>query len=800
MSKKVERRGGHTEAPRRRASGTMPAGDASREDEALDDAHLAHEPGAEKRLRTVVSNAPIILISTDHDGVITFSDGRGLRSVGLAPGQLNGQSAIELYGSIQLVDDRGARMDGGVAFRRVLAGDQVRALAHVADVVFDTRLMPLYGGASGSEIIGSIGVGTDVTERVRAEEALRAHEERLAATLDSIGEAVISSDASGSVRHMNPAAERLTGWTSPEAEGKPVNEVVRLRGGSAGDAIDDLEALAPRSSSRATTLAHAMLSTKLGVLRPVTATWARIADPRGGIVVTLRDTADERLAVQALQRSEASFRMLIESSPEMILIHRDERIVYVNRTLQAKLGYEQDELLGRHAFDLVHADDRDGVVSRTAKLGETGGATTPNAVRFVKKDGTVIMAENVAIRLEFDGFPAVVVIGRDVTERNAIQQELLRVDRMASLGTLSAGVAHEINNPLTYVLVNLEHVIRRLRASTADDSTSRLTELPPLIDALGQALEGATRVRQIVRDLMTFSRGHVDAKGLVDVHRVLEASLQMTTHELRHRARVEKHFRDVPPVEANEARLGQVFLNLLVNAAHAIPEGDVSKHVVTVATSLDDQGWIVIEIADTGEGIPPRLLSRIFDPFFTTRPTGGGSGLGLAISQGIIKSFGGDLTVESEEGKGTRFRVLLPPAPGYRSTRSSSTPMPVGVVRRRVLVIDDDRHVGDAIALSLKDEHDVDVLTDGRAALDRLAAGERYDVILCDLMMPEMTGMDFYREVLRVAPQLVSRLVFMSGGAFTPRARAFVEGVPNRCIEKPPEVSKLRELVRRRGA
>jgi nitrogen-specific signal transduction histidine kinase len=384
-------------------------------------------------------------------------------------------------------------------------------------------------------------------------------------------------------------------------------------------------------------------------------------------------------------------------------------------------------------------------------------------------------------------------------QAGAMPEQLILADRLAALGTLSAGVAHEINNPLTYVLVNIEHVARQLRCHIAAGEALGPEDIEAQLVALTQALEGATRVRGIVRDLMTFASGHVETKSLVDVRRVLDASLQMTAHELRHRARVERRMREVPPVMANEARLGQVFLNLLVNAARAIPEGEVSKNVVTVETDVSDTGEVLVLVCDTGQGIAAADLPRIFDPFFTTHPAGESTGLGLSIAHGIVASFGGNLTVESEPGAGTKFRIELPAAPGYESVaraggRIAATP----AVRRRILVIDDDAGVAEAIAKLLSDEHTADVTTNATDALARIARGDKYDIILCDLMMPNVTGMDLYREVLRVAPALASRIVFMSGGVYTPRARAFVEGLPNRCIEKPPDSAKLRELVRQR--
>jgi CheY-like chemotaxis protein len=235
---------------------------------------------------------------------------------------------------------------------------------------------------------------------------------------------------------------------------------------------------------------------------------------------------------------------------------------------------------------------------------------------------------------------------------------------------------------------------------------------------------------------------------------------------------------------------------LLVNAAQAIPEGQADKHEVRVATRTDERGNIVVEVSDTGMGIPPENLSRVFDPFFTTK--GEGTGLGLSISYGAIRGLGGDIEVKSTVGR-TTFQVTLPPAKSWRATGPISSHDVRALTRRRVLVVDDERLVGTAIARALSEDSDVDVVNDAAQALGRIAKGDRYDVILCDLMMPTMTGMDLYAEIVRVAPKLVGRLVFMTGGAFTPRARAFLESVVNPCLEKPIDTSKLRSIIARAG-
>jgi CheY-like chemotaxis protein len=216
-----------------------------------------------------------------------------------------------------------------------------------------------------------------------------------------------------------------------------------------------------------------------------------------------------------------------------------------------------------------------------------------------------------------------------------------------------------------------------------------------------------------------------------------------------------------------------------------------------VAACTDDEGFAVVEVSDTGVGIPPEMLPRVFDPFFTSKAVGEGTGLGLSISLGTVKSLGGTIDVTSQPGRGTTFRVRLPPASGWGPSRptASAGRMP-NAERVRLLVVDDDALVGEAIARAVAAEAHTEVLRDAREATARLAAGDRWDLILCDLMMPETSGMELYREVLVRAPDALRSIVFMTAGAFTPRARAFVDTVGKRCLEKPIDPDVLRDVVR----
>ncbi|MCY1018596.1 two-component regulator propeller domain-containing protein [Pyxidicoccus sp. MSG2] len=533
------------------------------------------------------------------------------------------------------------------------------------------------------------------------------------------------------------------------------------------------------------------------------------------------------------------------------------------------------------------------------------------------------------------------------------QAQLVQAGRMAAVGQLAAGVGHEINNPLAYIVSNLEHASEEAEALARELGETRGAgpRLREVSQALREALHGADRVRRIVRDLKTFSRPDDEKQGPVDLHAVLDSAVKIAMAELRPRAKLVREYGDVPKVEGNEARLAQVFLNLLINAAQALPEGRAEENEVRLVTRLAPNGMVIAEVRDTGIGIAAEALGRIFDPFYTTKPPGVGTGLGLSLCHAYVSAMGGTISVESEPGRGAVFRVTLRRAPAEstavpaaqvpRGTRESGVlpavqvqgpalepkpvqvqgpalePKPVQVqgptresqtvpamqgwstaresqsvsttvpgrgtardsmsppavpvattppspppssvdagataprtsgsaaevapsaralhevaraqapgvqgppresrtdtpppestagqalgdspepARGRVLVVDDDALVSGAIRRTLSRENDVEVLVSARQALAQLTGPElRYDIVLCDLMMPEMTGMDLFEALQRSAPRVAERVVFITGGAFTPAARTFLERVENPRVEKPFDPEALRTLIR----
>ena len=499
------------------------------------------------------------------------------------------------------------------------------------------------------------------------------------------------------------------------------------------------------------------------------------------------DTAFLRLVTRHLESAVESAQMagrirtILEQLPGGVVVQQGGRVVFANRTVASMFGFgSPDEMVGAEVADLIHPDQRTEVAEYGAALLEGGQPIRTLERALVKRDGTRFAAETVAMPIVFDRAPAVMVIVEDLAERRSLRTQLAQAERLATVGALAAGVAHEINNPLAYVMLNLDALAREAGASG------------PAALRLQEARDGARRIRDIVRDLRTFARDEEEKAEAVDVPRVLDKVLAMAAQEMRYRARVVRDFGDGAVARAREGRLAQVFLNLVVNAAQAIEEGDVAGNEVRVSCRREGDE-VVVQIADTGHGIPASDLPHVFEPFFSTKPRGVGSGLGLSISRNIVEGFGGRIAVDSAVGGGTRFTVRLP-ADDATARERAAAPAARARGGRRILVVDDEPRLCSVIADSLTDRHEVVTAVSGAAARQRLAA-ERFDVILCDVMMPGESGMDLHEWTVRTRPELAPRFVFMTGGTFTPRARDFLASVPNHCLDKPFDQDALERAI-----
>jgi signal transduction histidine kinase/ActR/RegA family two-component response regulator len=440
-----------------------------------------------------------------------------------------------------------------------------------------------------------------------------------------------------------------------------------------------------------------------------------------------------------------------------------------------------------------------GELEAAAREVLAGGAT---ADRSLTHEGRAYVARAYPL----SGRGAVLYV-RDSTDERERELGRLQSEKLASIGLLAAGVAHEINNPAAFVLANIEALTGHMRLveeklrELPDGVAARLGLGDVLFEAnaiLQESKEGMARIHRIVRDLAAFSHADDDATQPIDVNPAVESALAMLRNELKYRARVERDLKATRLVQASAARLGQVFLNLTLNAAQALDEGDPKRNLLRVR-SYDRGGDVIVEISDNGPGIAADVLPRIFESFFTTKPRGMGTGLGLPISLGIVRALGGEITVDSQVGAGATFRVRLPATTAGAAEAPAAPPVaaPEGGARRRILAVDDEALLLKAYRRMLGDRHELITALGGQEALHELEADPAFDVVLCDLQMPGMSGMELHAAVRERFPALADRFVFVTGGAFSVEARRFLDTSVAAVINKPFRIEDLLTLVER---
>jgi len=591
-------------------------------------------------------------------------------------------------------------------------------------------------------------------------------------------------DRAGYLRWVNPAWARLLGWSATELKREELLHYIHPADveetGGAFDGLDE-EGRDARFESR--------VRSRDGTYRWLQ--WSAVAMRHGAIYGTARDITEQK--VRAREAEERTRLLLMAEevaglghwhidltrdsmtwSREMYRIHGVDPRTY-QPTVEA-------------AVEAYHPEDR-GFVSDHIRDAVLLRKDFEFELRLLRPDGSIrnVLSQG-KCELSDEGRPlAVFGVFQDVTHRKRLQDRVAHSERMATVGTLAAGVAHEINNPLTWVIGNLDAIERELEALGIE----KKGDGEQLFTMVSEAQQGADQVRRIVRDLLTYSRSHPERLEEVEVESALDIAVNVATNQFKYRALLVRKYERVPYVVADESRLTQVFVNLIVNAAQAIPERRTREGLIEVRTSLDPDGRVRIEVIDNGLGIPEEVRARIFDPFYTTKPVGVGTGLGLSISTNIVESFHGEIEIESTEGEGTRVSVLLPTAPEGSGNYSHAAE---ANERFRVLVIDREGVLGRPISRILSADCDVVSLRNGREALSIVAGGERVDAILCDVDITDMRGMDFFRHVQTIAPEFARRVAFIAGADFDD-AREFLErtGLPH--IDKPIDAATLRELV-----
>jgi PAS domain S-box-containing protein len=513
-----------------------------------------------------------------------------------------------------------------------------------------------------------------------------------------------------------------------------------------------------------------------------------------------KHAADERVA-----RSERWLATTLRSMGEAVVACDPEhKVAFMNPVAEALTGWKEAEARGRPVDEVVEI--RAGAARRSPlKEALEGRArqTLPPGARLVSRaGGEPAEIDDSAAPIEHDGSVlGAVLCFRDVTEQRRQQKQAEASDRLASLGLMATSVGHEIKNPLAFVQSNVGFLAAGLdRVDAAihggDLGPELASQVEEMVEVVDEVRLSTERIRQIISDLNVFDRPASEQRTPVDPREVLQWSLRVTANQVRARGRLLSDLKPTPRVLASEVWLGQVFIHLIVNAAHALPAGAEDRSEVRVRCGQAADGRVLVTVDDNGGGIAPEHLDKLFSPFAASRAPGAGGGLGLSISYTLVTAMGGEIKVRSALGQGTTFEVLLPAAgdeadPAETPREPDAAPAP----RLKVLVIDDEVLVGRAIKRVLSRKREVTAVDDPHQALRLLESGERFDLVLCDVMMPGLSGAELYERLKARSPSTADRIVFLTGGAFTGAARQFLDSVPNRRLEKPFDAKTLEALV-----
>src|SRR6266702_948118 len=585
----------------------------------------------------------------------------------------------------------------------------------------------------------------------------------------ALADAVVVTGADRRIVTANRAAAELFG--------RPLEDMP-------GTAIDDLVAVAERErvaelEQRARGGEDQRYETK--VVRSdraerdvaVSATPLVVEGELVGTVATLRDITEQKHAHDALARSEARYRNLVESASDAIAtFDANGRFTTVNHAGEIVSGYKRDELIGQWFAPMLPDDELPKVLDHFQKAlaGETGLYETA----FLRKDREIRTISVTYSTPQKD--EEVLCIIRDVTDQKMLQEQLIQSEKLSAIGQLVSGVAHELNNPLAGISA-FAHLLLTEKRFPPDQRT-----------AAEMIYAEARRASRIVQNLLTFARQHKPERVSTLLNQVLDDTLELRGYELRVRGiEVARDYdENLPETLADAHQLQQVFLNLITNAEQAMEKGQRDKQRLIVRTRR--MGAVIrIDVEDTGPGIPPNLLERIFNPFFTTKPTGSGTGLGLSISLGIVREHEGRIWAENAPQGGARFVIELPVVAPRATGDFPSTPLVQPVTDRlHVLVVDDEASVRVALQRYLSGRgHEVETTASGREALAR---------------MPDLSGEQLFGELKARDPSYAERVIFTTGQLVDDTVRNFLSSTGRPCVPKPFEFSAFDQVLPARRA
>jgi two-component system, cell cycle sensor histidine kinase and response regulator CckA len=708
---------------------------------------------SEERLRLILAQVPALIWTTDAELRFTSSAGRGLRRLGLRPGEKSGTRVAELFGA-------GPEETPVAEHRRALAGEVVRYEMEWQGGVFSTVLEP-FRDASGA-VAGTLGVALDVTEQRRAERALRESERLLRATVGSAPMLLWTLDAEGRFTSSDGAALRNLGSRANQRQGESIFTAYAAypellddtRRALAGEAVQSVREVAGRMYEARHT--------------PVRDGDGRVT----GVIGVALDVDDRYRAEQALRESERRFRSLIENASDVIaVVDAGAVATFASPSVERLLGIAREDVVGRRILDLVHPDELEHAVERLqATIGNEG---TPEKAQFRVRhvDGGWRVVEVIGTSLLHDDAVRGVVLNiRDETERHVAQraldesqEKLIQAQKMEAVGQLAGGVAHDFNNLLTAIRGNAELLMADMEPGSA-----------PYED-VQEIRRAADRAAALTRQLLAFSRKQVLQPRVMDLNDTVAGVEKMLRRLIGEDVELATELQPaLGHVRADPGQLEQVLLNLAVNARDAMPRG--GRLVVRTADAVLGEAdvrlyhyvvpgdYVLLSVADTGHGMDAQTAVRVFEPFFTTKPAGQGTGLGLSTVYGIVKQSGGYVWIDSAPGEGTTVRIYLPrvdrPVAGLPQPAPAAEP---GAARETLLLVEDEAAVR-KIALRALRRAGYRVLeaVDGEEAL-RVSAEYpgAIDLVITDVVMPRVGGRDLVRRLRVERPE--TRVLFISG-------------------------------------
>ena len=485
-----------------------------------------------------------------------------------------------------------------------------------------------------------------VVSRDEAEEELLISRLKLEGLIDSAMDAIITMDEDQRVRLFNRSAEQMFGCSTQEAIGQTLDRFLPARFREAHP-----HHIRTFGQSGVTSRKMGKLGTVMGLRSngeefPIEAAISHVAvEKKTYYTVILRDITERKRAEHLLRQSEERYRRLIGISPYAILVNRGERIIFANDQAIKLFGaVKAEEILEKSPMDLFHADDHDIVRERIHELFE-GRTPVPMLEEKIETlDGRAVDVEVSGARFVDEEGPALLIMLHDVSERTRLQEQLRRTERVAELGTLASGMAHEIGTPMNVILGRAEYLMERVTEE-------------PVKKGLQTIVTQVERITRVMNQLLAFARRKSPERTAVVLKDIVEDSLELFRERLaKSRVTVELMFEDdCPRALADPDQMSQVFINLVMNAVHAMPDGGTLRIGLT-----SEKQMVKLTVADTGHGIPVDVIEKVFDPFFTTKEFGQGTGLGLTVVKGIIEEHQGSIAAESEEGKGTTFTIRLP--------------------------------------------------------------------------------------------------------------------------------------------